>query len=240
MHTVYIWPEQGYIYTITDEETNDLFYAEVCEGQRLVDLIQSRNGRPLRIVAEHASCVKHLNLLVKDIKVSISGMDYLSLRDWEEEINRAQQADYCGPEEHFFSKPKRNARLNSLSFILLGTFSALLIAYYFIVTPFLDVHSFNLDRRLNDSAASLRYLESQVSVTVLWDAVLAYYPESVIEHIEVDHYGSFSVIFLNPSEGLQLIEKHNFSNMELEQGQRVQGTDETVYIIYVLTGRSLW
>jgi len=240
MHTVYIWVEQGYIYTIVDEETKDLIYAEVCGGQRLVDLIQARKKRPLRIVAEHSSCVKHLNRLVKDVQVSISRIDCLPLRAWEEEMNRACQVDYRGPEENLSVKPKKKPPFNSLSFILLGVFSALLIAHYFIVAPFLDIHSLSLERRLNDSAASLQYLESQVSITVLWDAVLAHYPDSIIEHIEMDHLGTFSVIFLNPSEELHLLDKYNFYNMVLEQGQRVQGADEAVYIIYVLTGRSLW
>ena len=240
MHTVYIWPERGYIYTITDEETRDLIYAEVCGGQRLVDFIQARKKRPLRIVAEHASCVKQLNRLVKGIEVSISEIDYLALREWEDEKKRVHQTDYRGPEESLIFKQKKKTRFNNLSFIMLGIFSALLIAHYFIVTPFLEIHSLSLERRLNDSVASLQYLESQVNVTVLWDAVLMHYPNSVIEHIEINHYGDFSIIFLNPSEGLRLLEKYNLSDVVLEQGQRIQGVNETVYIIYILTGRSLW
>jgi len=240
MHTIYIWPEQGYIYTIIKRETQDIIYAEVCGGQRLVDLIQARKKRPLRIVAEHSSCVKHLNRLVKDVKVSISGIEYMPLRDWEEEMNRLHRTDYRGPEEDKIKGPKKKPHFNSLTFVLLGVLFSLIVAFHFIVTPFLDVHSLSLERRLNDSTASLQYLETQVSVTELWDAILAHYPDSVIEHIEVDHLGNFSVIFLNPVEGLRLVEKHNFSYMVLEQGQRVQGSGETVYIIYVLTGRSLW
>ena len=240
MHTVYIWPEQGCIYTVADEETRVLIYTEVCDGQRLVDLIQARKKKPLRVVAEHSSCVKYLHRLVKDVRVSISSIDYMPLRDWDDELGRLRQKDYKGPEENSSPKKRRKARFNSLTFILLGILAALFVAYCYIVAPFLEAHSLSLERRLNDSAASLQYLETQVNVTVLWDAVLAHYPESVIEHIEVDHQGIFSVIFLNPYEGLRLLEKHNFYNMALEQGQRVQGADETVYIIYVLTGRSLW
>lgn len=239
MHTVYIWPEQGYIYTVAKKDTKEIIYAEVCGEQRLVDLIQARKKRPLRIVAEHTGCVKHLNRLVKDVKVSISGIEYLHLREWEEEMHRLRQSDYKGPEEGANILKKR-PRFNSLTYVLLGMFISLLVAFYFIVSPFLDVHSLSLERRLNDATASLQYLEAQVRATVLWDAVLAHYPESVIEHIEVDHQGIFSVIFLNPVEGLSMVEKHNLSDMVLEQGQRVQGAGEAVYIIYVLTGRSLW
>jgi len=240
MHTVYIWSADEYIYTITDEETKDLVYAEVCEGQRIVELVQARKKRPFRIVSEHQSRVKHLNRLTKGMQVSISGIEQIPLRVWEDELDRVTQPDYRGPEEGLTFKPKKKARLNSLTFILVGMFLALLAAYYFIVIPFLDVHSHSLERRLNDSMASIYHLESQVNATVLWDIVLEHYPESIIEHIEIDHDGNFSVIFLNPSSGLRLVDKHNFSNVALEQGQRVQGTNETVYIIYVLTGRSLW
>ena len=240
MHSIYLWPNEGYVYTVARKVANEILYAEICDAKRLTELIQARKRKPIRVIAANPQDIKYLNSLVKDIKLSVSSVDYMPLREWSEEVVRFNTSDYKGPEEECIVPVKTTPIINTFFCVLVGALISLVVSYWLIVHPFFHIHSLSLDRRLDVASASLHYLEVNVVVTIVWDAILIHYPNSLIEHIEMDYSGVFSVIFLNPYEGLQVQEKYNFIDLQLQQGQRMQNLDGTVSFIYVLTGRSLW